>query len=157
MQGVHVNVKCLREQSSIIIQTGEYLNAFATDSQSIDYHQLHLAWGIYDLPSLPINLFIVRSSPPSNAGYMPYNQINLKFKVKQNTPTSVEQRIIIQLNTEATSLILNGSIIHNLPNAGNKDVTCREFDATDPQNRRLVCSQVGVLDTSTEYFLSFKM
>lgn len=88
MQGVGVTIKALRENSPIIIQTGQVDSAFETDSLSINYHELNLAWGIQDLPSLPMNMYVVRGSAPSNPGYTPYNQINLKFKLKDITPSS---------------------------------------------------------------------
>lgn len=79
MQGVGVTIKALREHSPIILQTGKVDNAFETDSLSINFHELYLAWGIQDLPSLPMNMYAVRGSAPLNPGYTPYNQINLKF------------------------------------------------------------------------------
>lgn len=73
MQGVSVNVKALRQFSSAIIQTGYVESAFETDSVSINYHELTLAWGVQDTPILPMNLYIVRGSSPATPGYAPYN------------------------------------------------------------------------------------
>ncbi|EAR90400.2 hypothetical protein TTHERM_00112500 (macronuclear) [Tetrahymena thermophila SB210] len=156
-QGVNVNVYALHQYSSTIIQIGNVPNAFYTNSLSIASHLLYLAWGMQDLPSLPMNMYAVRGSPPANPGYVPYNQINLRFKMKDAMPNSQEYRIIIQLNTDITSQLLTGSIIHNLPSFNNKNVVCREYDATNPSTRRLVCSQVSALQNSQEYFISFKM
>ena len=75
-----------------------------------------MSWGIKPSPSLPIDLKIIRSTSSSNNPYKPYNSFAVKFKLQESTPLNKELRVIININIESKSELLNGSIIENLPN-----------------------------------------
>ena len=85
-----------------------------------------------------------------------FNSIRFSFQTASDTPLDIALRVVLLLDSEENSQVLEGSIIENLPQFSERPVCCK-VDLTNTLSKRLICTNVGTLYASVTYSIGIKI
>lgn len=155
-QNVDIQVYAMQQTSPIILGTGTATGVLTTNQLYVTYQEIFLGWGMRPDALLPFDTRIFRGNAATPT-YMPYNSLQLKFSISQNTASTVELKVVIQIPSETNAFVLTNGFSFNLPAFPNKEVVCSVENAASSTTRQIACTGVGALSMGTVYYVGWKM
>ncbi|CAD8043436.1 unnamed protein product [Paramecium primaurelia] len=138
-----------------IVEQVKVLNILSTSALTWGINNQNLVtyflWGLkLSDTTLPSQLKIIRDTTQN-----PYfNSFKFTFFPSSTTPLNLKLRVILNLNSDIGSMILEGSLQENLPQYDKNPVSC---SITKVQPIKIICQNVGTLNFESRYFISIKM
>ena len=101
------------QYANIIVERGVQNLLFSTNSLRWNSIKSYFAWDLKPTDPLPPPITIYRSD---KLGLNPFfNSIRFSFQTDSDTPIGIALRVVLLLDSETKSQVLEGSIIENLP------------------------------------------
>lgn len=118
-------------------------NIFQTQALSWTNLNTFFSWGLpLSNPNYPETVGIFRSD--DMALNLFFNTFRFDFSVSQDTPLNLKLRVILRLDAETNSQVLEGSLAENLPDFDIYPVKC-VVDIVNPSQKRVICDNIGTL------------
>lgn len=92
VKNVDIVVRAVKEVSGVILSYGKAASALNTNQIYITYQEIFVGWGLRPDALLPFDARVFRGNSATPT-YMPYNSLSTKFKISQNTASTIELRI----------------------------------------------------------------
>ena len=139
-------VLSVSKRSNLIYEKGYLEESLRCGQVILAQPVIKYLWGVTQktLEPCPIGLYV-----PLGNDY-PFNNIRIFFRFNGKTSSTLAHRIVAKFNSIYS--VLDGSIIHNLPNFGNVAVNCVY------SNQVLTCDNIGNMaeSDSLNYFIGFR-